>query len=253
MDLDAYSISVVIPHHREESLLARSVQSALCQICQPLEIIVINDDDRPLSADLYGGLLATSAHLKIIELGRCSGGPAYPRNIAIAEAMGHYVAFLDADDFWLPNHLERMVDVWKRTPNAIVHCNQFCWGKSLKRPFVQKGLPTLKSSKSTFQHLLRSGNKIFLSSVGAPTELMQCYKFDLDLIWEDFDLWLRLAADGYQFINNNSCNTIYQIREGSRSGRRDARRQGSTELANKYFSGRPLFMLPPWLLRNLFF
>ena len=124
---------------------------------------------------------------------------------------------------------------------------------NLQRPFFQKGLHTCKSPQSTFCHLLRFGNKIYLSSVGAPRWLLLRNQFDLELVWEDFDLWLRLAADGYPFINSNSCSTLYQIREGSRSGRREARGKGAQQLVDKYFSGRPLFLLPPWLLRNLYF
>ena len=128
-------ITPVIPHHRDDYKLLLSVQSAFTQIYQPLGIIVIDDDDRPLSADSSSLFFA---HSRIIELRRYSGAPALPRNIAIGEAMGHYVPFLDVDDFWLPNHLKRMVDVWKRSPTAIVHRNLFCWGESFKHP-LSKG------------------------------------------------------------------------------------------------------------------
>ena len=76
---------------------------------------------------------------------------------------------------------------------------------------------------------------IFLSSVGAPTELLKRYKFDSDFLWENFDLWLRLAADGHSFVNSNSCTTLYQIRKGSRSGRREARNEASQQIIGKYF------------------
>ena len=248
-----FSISVVIPHHRDESRLLVSVQSALSQVFPPIEIIVINDDDCPLSLDLSCYFGSISILLTVIELGACSGGPAHPRNFAINQAMGSYVAFLDADDLWLPNHLGRLSEVWRHSPNAIVHGHQLCWGNHLQRPFFQKGLATCKTPQSTFRQLLRFGNKVYLSSVGAPSSLLQRYNFDLDLIWEDFDLWLRLAADGYSFVNSNSCNTLYQIREGSRSGRVQARRKGADQLIDKYFFNRPKFLLPPWLLRNLYF
>lgn len=251
--INNFSITVVIPHHRDYESLVLAVQSAAAQTFQPLEIVVVNDDDRPLSASVSNRLLASNANVNIIELGRCTGSPAYPRNLAISRARTTYLAFLDADDLWLPNHLERLVQLWRCAPNAIIHGHQLCWGKYLQRPFFQEGLPTYKNSKSTFRQLLRFGNKIYLSSVGAPCWLLQRYQFDLELIWEDFDLWLRLAADGHPFINSNSCNTLYQIRSGSRSGRLQARRKGAAELRDKYFVDRPIVLLPPWLLRNLYF
>lgn len=248
-----FSVSVVIPHHRDELLLVMAVQSALSQLFPPIEIIVVNDDDYPLSFDLSIYFRATSIALTVIELGRCSGGPAHPRNVAVDQAMGSYVAFLDADDFWFPNHLESFLEIWKSKPNAIVHGHQLCWGRYINFPFVQKGLSTSYRPKTTFRNLLRSGNKIFLSSVGAPRLLIQRYRFDVKLIWEDFDLWLRLAADGHTFINSKSCHTLYQIRDGSRSGTRESRRKGALQLIDKFFLGRPHLFLPLWLLRNLYF
>jgi len=247
------TISVVIPHHRDFSALAMSVQSAVAQSLQPLEIIIVNDDDESLQSYQLDQLIRISEYIRILETGLCSGGPAKPRNIAINQSRGRYVAFLDADDIWLPNHLQSLDHAWCQSPEAIIHGHQLCWGLSLKKPFFQAGLSTRDTPHSTFQQLLNFGNTIFLSSVGAPTELIKRYQFDLDLVWEDFDLWLRLASDGYTFINSNSCNTLYQIREGSRSGRREARRKGAQQVIDKYFARRPYLLLPPWLLRNLYF
>ena len=246
-------ISVIIPHHRDGISLVSAVQSAVAQTFAPFEIIVVNDDVIPLPSGLVQRLEASTFGLRILELNCCSGSPAYPRNIAIAESRGNYIAFLDADDLWLNGHLQRMLQIWRYAPEAIVHGHQLCWGQSLDRPFFQAGLSTRATPQSTFRQLLRFGNTIFTSSLGAPAELVKRYKFQPDLLWEDFDLWLRLAADGHYFINSNSCSTLYQIREGSRSGRREARSKGAQQLVDKYFRGRPLFLLPPWLLRNLYF
>ena len=250
---DQYTISVVIPHHRDFLALALSVQSAVSQSLQPLEIIIVNDDDEHFHPNQLEQLLISSECIRVFETGCCSGGPAQPRNSAIDLSRGRYVAFLDADDIWLPNHLENLAKLWHLSPNAILHGHQLCWGQGLHRPFFQAGLSTGDTPLSTLRQLRRFGNKIFMSTVGAPTELLKRYKFDCDLLWEDFDLWLRLAADGYPFINSNSCTTLYQIRKGSRSGRREARKEASQQMISKYFDGRPFFLLPPWLLRNLYF
>ena len=102
MHISNFSITVVIPHHRDEQSLLLGVQSVAAQRFQPLELIIINDDDRPLSASVANRLLVITPNVRILELGRCTGSPAHPRNVGIAFSRASYVAFLDADDFWFP-------------------------------------------------------------------------------------------------------------------------------------------------------
>lgn len=246
-------ISVVIPHHRDVLGLMRAVCSVASQTIRPMEVIVVNDDDLPLSFDLSSRLKSAFTGLVVVETQRCSGGPAAPRNLAIDHAQGQYIVFLDADDLWLPNHLEKLTRIWNLFPDVIVHGHQLCWGFDLNRPFFQPGLSSQTKPGDTFRCLLNRGNSIFLSSSGLPRLLAQDFPFDTTLLWEDFDLWLRLASDGHSFVNSNSCTTLYQIRIGSRSGRRAARKEASQQIISKYFGRRPLFLLPPWLLRNLYF
>ncbi len=245
-------ISVVIPHHRDVLGLMRAIYSVASQTIQPMEVIVVNDDDLPLSFDLSLRLKLAFSGLRVVESQHCSGGPAAPRNLAIEHAQGQYIAFLDADDLWLPNHLENLTRVWNLFPDVIAHGHQFCWGLDLTRPFFQRGLSSQTKPGDTYRRLLNRGNSIFLSSSGLPRMLAQDFPFDISLLWEDFDLWLRLAADGHSFVNSNSCTTLYQIRKGSRSGRREARKEASQQMISKYFDGRPFFLLPPWLIRNLY-
>lgn len=253
MSSDEFSISVVIPCHRDEESLALAVQTACHQTFEPSEIIVINDDDMPLSLFLQKRLEASSDRVRILETNICSGSPAKPRNMGVEAAKSRYVAFLDADDLWLPGHLESMVSVWQKSPFVIVHGHQLCWGNEISRPFFLAGLSTQKSPYSTFNRLLWHGNSIFLSSVGAPRSLIRNYEFDLHLIWEDFDLWLRLAASGHSFVNTMSCTTLYQIRVRSRSWGPTVRRKAAKQFVANAFPSRPHIFLPFWLLRNLYF
>lgn len=246
------SITVVIPHHRQENSLCSAVQSVVAQSVQPTQILVVNDDDQSLSELVANQLLSMADNLQILETGRCTGGPAIPRNRAIEIAKSTYIAFLDADDMWLPWHLESLSRVWHTHPEAVAHGHQLCFGRDIVRPFFQSGLSTQREPRQTFHRLLWFGNRIFLSSSGAPCSLLRRYQFHTKLIWEDFDLWLRLASAGHKFVNTDSCDTLYRISSDSRSGQREKRVQAANELLTNFFTKRPRFLLPPWLLRNLY-
>ena len=147
-------ITVVIPHHRDVPALERAVYSVASQSFQPIEIIVVNDDDCPLCTDLILRLQSISSRLRILETNRCWGGPAQPRNLAVDLAKGNYIAFLDADDFWLPNHLDGFARIWSTSVDVIVHGHQLCWGFHIARPFFQPGLSSQTKPGDTFRCLL---------------------------------------------------------------------------------------------------
>lgn len=101
------TISVVIPLFNKARHVARALQSATAQSRSPVEIIVVDDG----STD--GGLEIVRAHggVRIFERG-CQGPGGYAaRNLGVREATGEWIAFLDADDEWLPDHLERLSDL----------------------------------------------------------------------------------------------------------------------------------------------
>lgn len=99
--------SVVIPVHNKERHVARSVLSALAQTCPAHEIIAIDD----ASTD---GSMAEIAKIDapIVTLRRDEPGPGgyAARNLGIEYAQSEWIAFLDADDSWAPNHLEGLAD-----------------------------------------------------------------------------------------------------------------------------------------------
>lgn len=95
--MSASLVSVIIPVHNGEAYLAEAVQSVLDQSYQPIEIIVVDDGSTDGTATV-----ARSLGEKVTFVAQPQGGVAAARNRGVQEARGERIAFLDADDVWMP-------------------------------------------------------------------------------------------------------------------------------------------------------
>ena len=109
------SVSVVITCHDEERTIEQAVRSVEAQTTFDVvdEIIVVNDGSRDASGVVLDRLAGEIEKLRIIEtpgLGQCAA-----RNRAVREVRGEFIAFLDGDDFWTPEKLERQLPAFARS------------------------------------------------------------------------------------------------------------------------------------------
>jgi glycosyltransferase involved in cell wall biosynthesis len=105
------SISVIVPAWNVERYLDEALDSALAQRPAPTEILVIDDGSTDGTADVAG---RRGPRVRCVR--REHGGPAAARNAGIREARGELLAFLDADDVWLPGKLARQLEVLSGRP-----------------------------------------------------------------------------------------------------------------------------------------
>lgn len=184
-------ISVVIPTFNRRQLLAETLVSVYCQTLGDFEIIVVDDgseDDTP-------ALDALSSDRLVYHRIEHAGASA-ARNAGLALARGDYIAFLDSDDLWERQFLERMRAALEQVPRAgFVYCDYTTFNG---HGVVQKAyLPArYKLRGNLFVQLLESD---FIST-GALLIRRACLQrtggFDPKLeIAHDWDLWLRLARE----------------------------------------------------------
>jgi glycosyltransferase involved in cell wall biosynthesis len=178
----------VIPTFNCATTLPDAIASVRSQRWPDLEIIVVDDG----SVDDTGRVLEELAGpaLRVIRQG--NAGPAAARNAGIDAARGEWVAFLDADDLWLPGKLCDQFDELHRYPLA-----SFSYSDELLR-FPDASQSELKCRKLELPLLLEL---IWGNLFGTPTVVVRrdCFEtvgfFDTSLrTGEDWDMWLRLAA-----------------------------------------------------------
>jgi glycosyltransferase involved in cell wall biosynthesis len=187
------SVSVVIPAFNSAKYLDTAIDSALNQTVPPLEVLVVNDGSIDNTEDVIAEYRGS-----IRSFYQENSGPAVARNRAIAEAKGDLIAFLDADDIWALDKLERQLAHAKENPEArVIHTAFYHLQRDtgeISQPFPPK-YQRLISGRCYSDLFL--GNKIRISTV---LVYKACFRvvggFDESVrraSTEDYDLWLRLA------------------------------------------------------------
>ncbi len=125
-------VSVVIPFYSGIKWLDEALQSVLNQTYTQYEVLVINDGSKENISNIeekYEG--------KVNFIHKENGGPATARNRGIQEAKGKYIAFLDSDDMWLPEKLEKQVELMEEK-NAVwsQHSFEMFWDEKTKKKTV---------------------------------------------------------------------------------------------------------------------
>lgn len=109
-------VSVIIPMYNAEMFIEETINSVLSQTYTCWELLVVDDFSSDQSRSLVNEYCITDKRIRLICLKKNFGGPAKPRNVAIDNSKGKYIAFLDSDDIWRPDKLELQVKLLERSP-----------------------------------------------------------------------------------------------------------------------------------------
>ena len=107
-------VSVVIPTYNRAWVIKEAVDSVLAQDYKDFELIIVDDGSTDNTSDV---LASYGEDVRV--LFQENRGVSAARNRGVAEASGHFVAFLDSDDLWLPKKLSIQVEFFSKTPDAF--------------------------------------------------------------------------------------------------------------------------------------
>ena len=184
-------VSVIIPTWNRAATLEKVVRSALAQTLPPLEVLVCDDGSTDDSREIIEAIC--DSRVKWIE-GPRGGRPAIPRNRGIRESRGEWLAFLDDDDEWLPEKLERQIAAIKASGGLACCSNalRFIPGRGSVGPYL-----TATNTTLTFNDLLKVNQVICSSAIIHNSLVSSVLGFPEDehlKAWEDYALWLRIAT-----------------------------------------------------------
>ena len=191
-------IDVVIPVHNGARYIRECIESVFSQTLQPRRIIVVDDGSTDETVAIVSAIQRLHPTLILYKMERNAGVSA-ARNAGIGLSGAPLLAFIDADDVWLPNKLALQREVLEnsRRPVGLVHSSFFLIDEAGNVLAHERGHQTLLRGDA-FSRLLRE-RKILSGSASAVLIrrdfLDRTGLFDDQLYYgEDWDLWLRLAA-----------------------------------------------------------
>ena len=209
-------ISIIIPAYNAAEFMGETLDSIFAQTFTRYEVIVINDGSSD-TEKLEEVLERYPDNLLYIAQENQGAGEA--RNAGLRAANGEFVAFLDADDRWVPEFLEKQLDLLKRSNADLVFADALLFGDSRLdgRTFMQLNPLT---GEVTAENLLAVKVTVLTSTVLArKTVIFEVGLFDVSLRrGQDFDLWLRLAKAGARFACSREVLAHHRIVESSLSG-----------------------------------
>lgn len=216
--------SVVVPAYNAAAYIEETLQSVLRQTYQNFEIIVVDDCSTDATGEIALALARQSPKIRYLPLAEPSYGyPAVVRNTGIRAAKGDWICFLDADDVWRPEKLDRVAAAAAKRPEAaIVHHDQVpfrdgtVWGKGYLASLPNFS-PQALSGFCFESHFLENG--FCTSSVAVRKRVLERVGyFDETLrMAEDYDLWLRVTAS-YPVMFLNEELAYYRLHETNMSG-----------------------------------
>jgi glycosyltransferase involved in cell wall biosynthesis len=185
--------SVVIPLYNKAPYIQRSLRSVLAQTFGDFEVIVVDDG----STDAGPEIVATTQDSRVRLIQQRNGGVSAARNRGIAEARGSWIAFLDADDEYWPEFLQKVRACADRFPTAGAIYARAAWMKDqtqVNLPQDQICEPTLLSDYLHFV-AFDKGYEMNSSAVAIRRDVFaKAGEFPVGIkIGEDSDLWLRVA------------------------------------------------------------
>lgn len=193
-DITTARVAAVIPVYRAR-YLAACLTSALAQTRPPEDIIVV-DDGSPDREEIARAVEPHRDRVTLIHQTNQGAGAA--RNRGILHASAELIAFLDADDLWTPGFLEAQIGLLReRRDLGLVYSNADIIGDSpLRGRLFMDTAPS--SGEATVEALLGQRCTVITSSVVVRRDaLLEAGMFDVTLRrGQDFDLWVRLAAQG---------------------------------------------------------
>lgn len=204
-------VTIVVPAYRAERFLPGALESVRCQKYGNWELVVVEDASEGETQRLVEAFAEAMPQRRIVYRRHAeNGGPSATRNTALALARGEFVAFLDADDLWLPTHVAAAVEALDRGAADVAYASAVMFEDQSERLLGVWG-PTSQELADFPRSLVRRSFITPSATVMRRRVLELVGPFDPPLrTCEDLDYWFRALEAGVRFVHVPGCHCLYR-------------------------------------------
>lgn len=205
-------VSIIMPMYNSEAFVASSVKLVLEQTYTNWELIIVDDCSSDKSFEAVQKFTEEEARIHLYKLKQNSGA-AFARNYAIEKAQGEYIAFLDSDDEWFPDKLERQIAFMKEKKSVLSFTGYQFMSEEGELLDTTVSVP----AKVTYGQLLKQNVIGCLTAMYHSGDIGKFY-FDTTLVkHEDYQYWLEMLKKVSHADGLNQKLARYRIRQNSLS------------------------------------
>lgn len=207
------SVSVITPMHNASHFVVESINAVLNQTFEHFEMIIVDDCSSDNSVEVVRAFTDLDSRIKVIELTRGVGAAA-ARNVAIDSAQGRYIAFLDCDDLWVEDKLEKQL-LFMQENNVHFSFGAYEKIDEFGVHIGNIGVP----AKVSYLDLLKT-NVIGCLTAIYDTEFYGKIYMPENTKREDFALWLLLLRKGEKAYGMQQILAKYRVHSGQSSAKK---------------------------------
>lgn len=204
-------VSVITPVYNAEKFIKKSLEAVLLQTYKKIEIILVDDCSKDSSAEIIKEYCSSHSGI-VYYLQEKNMGAGAARNKALELAKGRYVAFLDSDDIWRPEKIEKQIELMKKT-NALMSYTAI--------EMIDENGKLIKTKRNVkescgYKYLLHN-TMIPTSSVIVDRTQAGDFRMSLRRGGQDYATWLMLLRNGAKAEGINEALVQYRVSAGSLS------------------------------------
>jgi teichuronic acid biosynthesis glycosyltransferase TuaG len=205
-------VSIITPTYNAANYIRDTIFSVQLQTHRNWEMIIVDDCSTDDTQSIVAEIAKNDNRVRLISLAN-NGGSAVARNKGLDCSTGDFLAFLDADDLWLPEKLQKQLDFMKLT-NSV-----FCFTAyeliDTKGNLLDKVIDTHGPPSVDYMDMLKKRATLGCSTVMLDWNQLSKYRMPLIRTGQDYGLWLRILKGGNNAYCLQEILTQYRIVPGS--------------------------------------